>query len=438
MSDEAPVDSAPIDAPNSNSPSLSTPKRLPLTGQVIFNIAILPIILILIAVVLNLPYKVAEIAGTYYGNEEGFFNLAHNPVPPTFTSAGWPTEYLLRVDYQSAAPMSITSYSRLALNVSLVLVVAGIVGLYRWHKSTLATAVQSNKLKLSVADILVLIAVCWGGLIYWQVLNKRSSNAHELANRIFQQKGSAYVAPVIPDVLANRLPDFALRWFDRVINAELNSPDNDILQEVINQPYLQKLSVTGNSFEIDRLAPIANKPRIWSLRLSGRKLSAPDELQFIGTMSQLSELNVMRTSITSAAVNQWKGLSRIRFMNLIHTDLLLSELSTPPWANQIEKLYLPRPPRGVSDSLEIRGWQKLKTLYLLEFEELLNESVMTVTLDNLPSLEVVQFEPFQKLDLSLSNVPSLHTIHQEIEQIIAQAQWLSRLSETEIGPLIYG
>lgn len=435
MSDDAPADSASVDPSNSDSSSLSTSKRIPLNGKGIVNIAILPIILILIAVVLNLPYKAADTVGTFYGNEERFFNLAHTPVPPTFTTAGWPTEYALRVDYQDAAPMSLISYSRLAINVALVSFVAGIVALYRWHKSTLATAVQSNKIKLSLSDILVLIAVCWGGLIYWQILNKRSSNAHELANRIFQQQGSAHVAPVVPALLAEKLPDFALRWFDRIVSAELNSPDNDILKEVIAQPYLQKLSVTGNSFEIEHLTPVTKKPRLWSLRLSGRKLTTSDELQFIGTMSQLSELNVMRTSITSAAVNQWKGLSRIRFMNLIHTDLLLSELTAPPWANQIETLYLPRPPRGVSDSLEIRGWEKLRILYFLEFEELLNDSVVTVTLDNLPALEAVQFEQFQKFDISISNAPNLKSIYSGLHLNIDDNQWQARLTDSEVGPL---
>jgi hypothetical protein len=325
------------------------------------------------------------------------------------------------------------SYSRLAFNALLAVVVVGIAGFYRWHKSTLATAIKSDTIKLSVSDMLALMAICGGGLIYWQVMNQRSLNAHALAEKIFQQQGMAHVTPVLPSFLKDRAPDFILKMHERIVAVELNSPDNELLQQVVAEPYLQKLSVTGNNFDAERLTPIATNPRIWSLRISGRQLTTPDELQFVGTMSQLSAINLMRTTITSSALNQWKGLSRIRFMHLVHTDLVLSELSNPPWANQVQTLFLPRPPRGIGDSFEIDGWSNLKDLRLFEFEELVNDNVLVLSLSNLPSLQEVTIENFQKADLYLNNVPLMEAVGSARNMFLSD-QWEPRLGNSPYGP----
>ncbi len=410
MSDYAPSDSQSIDdATNETAPD-DAKKRQPLTFGQKVSIAILSLVLIVVATLINIPYQASNFDGKLYGLENEFFNAGHIPVAPNFTSAGWPTQYLLRVDYTNAPPLVLVSYSRFAFNAIVAFLAVVIVIWYRWHKSTFAGAIKSDTIKLSVSDMLVLMAICGGTLIYWQMMNQRSQNAHELANKIFQQQGTAHVAPVLPQFLKDRLPEFVLKMHERIIVAELNSPDNELIREVVAQPYLQKLSVTGTTFDAEQLAPIALNPRLWSLRISGRKLAKPDELQFVGSMPQLTALNLMRTSLTSSALNQWKGLSRIRFMHLVHTDLALSELSNPPWANEIQTLFLPRPPQGIGDSFDIDGWANLKELKLFEFEELVNDKIVTVSLSNLPSLEKFETEDCQKLDLIVNNTPRLESV----------------------------
>lgn len=429
MSDETPHASI-----SSETPSTNQFVRRPLSIAQKVSLCVITLLLCFISIAVNFPYKFAVLDGKYYGIENNFFDLSHVEVPPTFTAAGWPYEYYLCVEYTDAPALSLFSFSRFALNALSCVLVIAIVILYRWHKSTLGSRVQSDTIKLSVSDMLILTAFCGGGLIYWQVMNQRSLQSHELAGKIYEQQGMAHVAPILPSFLKDRVPDFVLKMHERIVAIELNSPENDLLKQAVTQPYLQKFSATGTSFDAEELLPLATNPRLWHLRISGRQLSKPDELQFIGSMSQLSYLNIMRTSITSEALNQWTGISRIQFMNLVHTDLVLAELSNPPWANQIKTLYLPRPPRGMIDSFEIDGWKKLKTLSINEYEELLNDANFSLKINNLPALEKIRLDRFQLFDLAISNTPNLKSFDIGGDLFTDAKLWLSRLSKSESGP----
>ncbi|MFN8741861.1 MAG: hypothetical protein ACK5YR_18185 [Pirellula sp.] len=408
--------------------------RRPISISQKISLCLITLLLCSISIALNFPYKLSVLDGKFYGLENNFFDLGHAEVSPTFTAAGWPFEYYLHVEYTDAPALSLFSFTRFILNALCCVLAITIVAFYRWHKSTLASTIKSDTIRLSVSDMLVLTAFCGGGLIYWQLMNQKSLQSHELAGKIYEQQGMAHVAPILPSFLKDKVPDFFLKMHERIVAIELNSPENDFLSQAVAQPYLQKFSATGTSFDADRLFPLATNPRLWSLRISGRQLAKPDELQFIGTMSQLRSLNLMRTSITSAALNQWTGVHRIQFMNLVHTDLVLSELSNPPWANQIETLHLPRPPRGISDSFEIDGWARLKELSINEFEELLNDTTFSLKINNLPVLQEVDLDCFQQFDIEITNTPSLNSIETAGSLFDDSQLWLSRLSKSQSGP----
>ncbi|XZE19363.1 hypothetical protein SH449x_004681 [Pirellulaceae bacterium SH449] len=432
MIGDTPRDS--IDVSDFDDPGVESRQRRQITIGQVLRICLLATVVGFVILVLNIPYSAIEHGRQSYGNETTFINLGYVEELPRITSAGWPFEYYLHAHYEQYPDLTLFSFARLSLNIALGVAVLLVDVVYRWHKSTLATSAKSNRIRLSVSDMLLLTSLCGGMLIYWQVMMQRSMKARELATKIYEQQGVAAVAPVLPAFLKDRLPNFVLRMHDRLVEVELNSPDNDLLDQIVVEPYLRKLSITGNSFDAERLHPLVANARLSSLRISGRKLDQPNELQMVGRMSQLTSLNLMRTSITSAALNQWSGLDRIRFMNLVHTDVVLSELSDPPWSKQISTLFLPRPPRGVGDSLLIDGWPNLKKLRIFEYEELVNDTAVTVKLSNLPALEVLSLDNFQLFDVDVDNAPVFGKFLSESGVLGDSKFWKSRMSKSQTGP----
>ncbi len=136
----------------------------------------------------------------------------------------------------------------------------------------------------------------------------------------------------------------------------------------------------------------------------------------------------MRTNVSAESLTLLNDLSGLQRLSLIHADIELSELQTPKWSNTIRELRLPHPEPGQSDSLSISGWPKLASLEINELDTQANSTVMKVTLADLPELENLGLDIFQKFDLTLRNLPKL----KEITQL--NYEWRSRIPREGTAP----
>ncbi|MCU0712765.1 MAG: hypothetical protein MUC43_11945 [Pirellula sp.] len=385
-------------------------KRRKLTIRQTLSIVSIAVIMIAVAVALNRPTEMLRFGGTQYGKLVTFFHEGYTEEVPKCIAGGWPFEYYLRMGSGEATDLKLFSVPRLVLNIAMFSLSIAAMAYYRWNRFTSPRIDEATAKRWSVMDLLVLTSLCGAALIYWQLMTQRSKESHEIARQLYNGQGAVIVAPVIPAYLDGIVPELFTKMHERIVEVELNSPSDDLIRLAVTQPYLERFSVTGDNFTASELEPLVSNPRLWSMRVSGRQLKRPDELQMLGSMSQLRSLVLMRTTLTSEVLNTWTGLSRLKYLNLVHTNVELAKLSNPPWANQVETLFLPWPPSGVVDSLEIDGWKELKQLRVFEFEEPAHDGFLKISLANLPSLTSLLLNNHQKLDLSISNASRLANI----------------------------
>lgn len=80
----------------------------------------------------------------------------------------------------------------------------------------------------------------------------------------------------------------------------------------------------------------------------------------------------------------------------------------------------------MGDGLRLDGWPELVHLSCFEYDELLNNEVVELTLKHLPKLESVELDTLQKFDIDFEDLPKLSKI------ALSLFQWDQRTSSNQI------
>ncbi|MCO8123004.1 hypothetical protein NHH03_14745 [Stieleria sp. TO1_6] len=371
-----------------------------------------------LAVVLNWPLAYVETATI--GDVELFpdFKLSQTPLP---VMAGWPFRYSIRYQESGTSPgLSVFSIGALLRNVTVALLAIGLVCFYVYRRGKSTVVADRKKLRISIGDLLVLtilIALPFG---MWQSLKRGNQHTGQLVREFAKSDTAVRRSTWVPAILQPRLPTSVLEMLRRIRVVRLENPSDALVQSAVQIPTLTGLRIGGGDYDLASLAPLGNSIHLTDLRLAGRELDE-STLQWITSKRRLHTVNLMRTNLTTEAARALGTLPDLRHLNLIHTEVQLADLGKPDWSDTIETLELPHPERGEHDQIEIDGWPNLRHLVINEYDTPVNSATMKVRLANLPRLETLTLDQFQKFDLELDELPKLKSVKNEL------SHWDARL-----------
>ena len=280
---------------------------------------------------------------------------------------------------------------------------------------------------LSIADLLVVTMLLAIPLGVWQRTSAIDKTEKEFAQRIRRADGGAQLVAWAPRLIAEFIPASYKKLLNRIQIVRIESPPDKLLAEVVSHKGLTCLRIGGDEYDLKTLEPIFGSPFITDLRVAGRALDTKT-VQGITACPRLHTLNWMRTNVNDQTLSLLSFSKHLRRLCLVHTDVKLSELGIPSWSESIEQLWLPHPDSGQQDSLVIDGWPKLRRVVITELDTLANAGEMKVSLTNLPQLDELELDVFQKFNLTLKNLPKLAKIHE------AAFQWRSRIPRGGTAP----
>lgn len=333
--------------------------------------------------------------------------------------AGWPFRYLIKYPAAGGADEPSVRFAPLALLYDLLLasVVAALLFVYFLRRAKKSTSKRAN---VSIADLLLLTLVLSCPLGWWQRASARKDEQSALANTILDAGGNYTLSASVPSLLKPYLPRPISAKLMRIREVRHEHPSDELMRRLVQQRDLEVLRVGGGEYSLDLIGELVANPHLVDLRIAGRVLD-PQTLQAIVANKRLHTLNLMRTNLSGDSLEVLDQLPNLQRLNLIHTDVKGRDIKTPAWSKTVIGLAISHPLPGDSDSLHINHWPNLQALTINEYESQVNTTPMKVELSDLPQLNDLRLDIFQKFDLTLRNLP-------EVESISAvEFQWRSRL-----------
>ena len=386
------------------------------------NCLIAVLVVIALAAAANWPFQYGAFARS--GNDRLFMDLSSvsEQLP---VMAGWPFRYYIHYKAVDSVPeVSVFSWSALLRNLALVLVVAGVIGTYAYRKGGSTT--NTRRFRISIGDLLVLVIFVAVPLGYWQWLGQNSQRTHQLAKQIASSEASVKMSAWLPKVIEPWMPQKLKFRFQAIRGVRMENPNAETVRIAAAIPTLQTFRVGGGNYDLADLQPLYQHIHLTELRIAGRDVDE-STMQMVVSRTRLRSLDLSRTNVTAAGVSAISSPG-LRYLNLMHSDVRLAKLKRAAWCDSIEFLYLPHPDTGGDDRLTIDGWQKLRELSIIERDTQLNSTPMKVELSNLPQLETLSLDQFQKFDLSIENTPKLKAIKG------SQIQWHARIPRGGVVP----
>ncbi len=389
----------------------------------------------------NWPFAYSEVKSENYGNSLHPLRVGNSSIPQQLTLAGWPCKFYQSSGTYGDRPRASFSWTGLGFNLLCWSAIGLGVGLYlklgkrkpqleqavaleASSVAPLGSASKSPRNALRLRDLFLLTALIAWGCGYWQVLENRRESDRQLAYEISGRGGATKSVAMLPGftVVAKPLQSVCLR----ITEVFLVNPNNALVEKVVALPYLRSLIIAGGSYDLSLLKRLNTNPLLAELGIIGRPLDQ-QAIVAIGSMPALRALDLMRTNITAEGL-QAIGQPNLRELSIIHTDVNLSELGTPPFAASLRILRAPHPPLGRGDALVLEDWPELEEFSCFEYDELLNQEPVVLKLKNLPKLTSVQLDALQLFDLELESLPNLSKI------ALRQEQWQERTTPKQIVP----
>jgi CubicO group peptidase (beta-lactamase class C family) len=170
-------------------------------------------------------------------------------------------------------------------------------------------------------------------------------------------------------------------------------------------------------------------PMIVELDLSGMKFQ-PDDLKPVGTLKNLTKLNLANSSANDAAVANLKGLEKLESLNLFHTEVTDAGLSNLNGFKNLKRLYLfeTKVTDAGADALQKalpgvkieRGWEKqVAAATPPKPEEKKDPPKPPTPPATPPAAPVAALTPAKPEEVGLDPA-KLATIHAAMEQLIGQ------------------
>ena len=411
------------------------PSREPLAsrGRTHLVAALLSATVLVIAGVVNLPFRYVEVGKHWVGVSQ----VEHNSTYSTErmpTMAGWPLRYWVRYDTDGLVQDRLWEPHKLWINLSFAALAAGMVYLFFWFRGRQLQTVPtdsfvvgtSNRLIVKVLDVAIALAIL---LIPAVILGQSHlvSQRHEAMVRQLARSGNCYVSCWLPEPIVQHIPRGLLRSFNRIRTVQLFRASSDKVAQAARIPDIIGLHCVGSEFDGALLEPLQSNVHFRSLELSERTLTREDA-ERISKLRYLAELKLIDADVDADLLPYFDRLS-LRTVDLTNNPFKLSDLGKPGWSQSVLSLELTRPKQDVEDSIVIDGWPRLRSIGITRVSRLMNDATLTVRLANLPSLEIAALDRNQRHGLELENLPRLLTI----EEGLGMLQRILRMDELVPG-----
>ena len=355
--------------------------------------------------VANLPYKYTELEGKWSGLLDVSLSVysGHQTMP---TMAGWPLRYLIEYEPEENlvqrrywAPMN------LAVNASLAILASAFVYAFLWlRQQDRGKDHRASRRILWDVTIAVAILAVPISIVGHQYAQAR---AHRQLSQRMLRYGNSYVSCWLPEVFVDYVPKGWLPSFRRLREVHMIGGSTEFVRSVLEVPTMVMFNSLRGDWDLSALEALEENPYFSSLQINERSLSAGD-FGRISRMRWLAQLHLAKTSFDAADLRRLDQL-RLRAVNLSQTSMKLSELGRPGWSSVVESLHLSRPIDG-SASLRIDGWPRLRELSVTRFMLRTNADPLDIRLTDLPQLEVLRLNRFQKHRLVLRRLPRLAVV----------------------------
>ncbi len=333
---------------------------------------------------------------------------------PRFSVAGFPFRYWEKSEFDGK-PFATMRWGVLALNGLLWL--GGLIAFVGYEAAmarALAKRKQDNpkepdKRRLGVADLMVLTGIIALGVGYWRWSVYSASAEATLAQSIRDAKGFTTSTLLLPEVAAVRIPDTWHSDLKRVSEVALTNPTTEVLEKVVQLPYLKHLSIDSGEADLSLLARLKDRPLFISLRIANRRV---DEqlVQTVASLTQLQNLVITRSSLTDAQLAQVTALPRLQYFNAVDSVVTLRGCAGLKCAQTARILELPRPEEKNGDALELTNWPELRKLVCNSVMRKPNNETVQLVVKDMPKLANIQLDAMQLYDLELDNVPKLESV----------------------------
>ncbi len=411
-------------------------------------------IFFLVVAIANWPYAYINA----YSDSMGVIDpqLSNHTTQKTFTLAGWPCEFYL--ESMISAEQKATSFQWTGLVRCVIFwsffPVLYVVGekLRRWsilhlqdsddevddrksHTSQSSGTQSKEKsrddqasgtFRMRLWEMFVLTALVAGTLSYWLFLCRRGAYDKILAQEIRSEGGFAIRTVMLPRFVTHVLPYVGNEPFLRLSFVQLKNPTDELVSKVFERPYLSSLGLSGGNYSFRNLNRLSTNPLLREVAIVQRQVDS-EAISFIQSLPFIRILNLKQTDITAKDLKAI-GQPQLEELNLIQTNVRLSELGTPAFSQSLRALRLPLPPNGTGDSLLLEGWPNLVTLSCDDNEKPINSEPVSIVLRNLPNLKTIELDALQLFDIDVETVPNL------LDIVPAFYRWQERTTSSQIVP----
>lgn len=411
-------------------------------------------IFLLVVVIANWPYAYINA----YSDSMGAIDpqLSNHTTQKTFTLAGWPCEFYL--ESMISAEQKATSFQWTGLVRCVIFwsffPVLYVVGekLRRWSilhlqesddevddrqsHTTQSSETQSKEksrddqasgtFRMRLWEMFVFTALVAGTLSYWLFLCRRGAYDKLLAQEIRSEGGFAIRTVMLPRFVTHVLPYVGNEPFLRLSFVQLKNPSDELVSKVTERPYLSSLGLSGGNYSFRNLNRLSTNPLLREVAIVQRQIDS-EAISFIQSLPFIRILNLKQTDIAAEDLKAI-GQPQLEELNLIQTNIRLSELGTPAFSQSLRVLRLPLPPNGTGGSLRLEGWPNLVELSCDYNEKPINYEPVSIVLRSLPNLKTIELDALQLFDIDVETVPNLRDIVPTFDR------WQERTTSSEIVP----
>ncbi|MCG8650465.1 MAG: hypothetical protein MI861_11575 [Pirellulales bacterium] len=403
--------------------------------------SVLAVIVIVIMMLVNLPYRYVERDGVWIGSQPFLNNDVYRRLEAMPTMAGWPNRYWVRYEADQGEDR-FWSTRLLVTNVAVGLAAAALVFCFSQLRYRVIRKAHRWRLARLLFDGSLAVLILFLPLTIYALAYR--TKAHQW--RLLQQsrrKGICYVSCWLPEPVANRFPSGLVDVLLRIRDVKLARPPRQLVEQLVKLDSLAGFHFEGGQFDSEMLSPIQSHIHFGTVGVTDTQLDE-EFIALVGRLRWVVALNLSNTNLDSSMLRQLDSLPRLRWVDLRGTRIQLSQLGEPEWSGSVEGLRLPRPPSGQADQLTLTGWPKLKTLALVRRSMRLNESPLTMELVGLPNLENIYIDRVQKHEFVGRQLPRLARIDEDTASLffalgptdaVPGLPWFSRLEMEEVSSL---
>jgi hypothetical protein len=355
----------------------------------------------------NAPLKYVErerqSSGAFRLSSSRIFRESEMP-----TMAGWPVRYL--IEYPDETTARYFSWPSLVANMIIAIAVGWILFFmlrFRDQQLQRASPLFCFRTKRSFdaifACLIFLLPMIFLGTS-WGLSERQRRLLRDVSSDANVESSCWY-----PKLFADKIPSILSPCFKKPRGVEFIRAEADQIISATRLPELVSVGFYGSEIPDDFFQQVSGRQHLSSLSLVGQTL---DEncIDSIAGLSHIKRLRINRSNLDAKLLNRLSHWTNLRSLDVADNPIALSNFRRPAWSKTVTKLSLPRPEVGSGDEITIEGWPHLKTLCIRSQSIKINKSTLGVRLANLPELESLLLDRYQKHRLDLSDLPNLDSI----------------------------